>query len=136
MENKKIKSLFSSRKGQGKDFSQVGTETESLCNAWIQSSGIDELILKKKLDEDSFFINSHDTDGFAYFSLEVDNKPLALPFVWHGMMNVSKIDFYTDLMLLLYHIVGKMTNKKNIILTENKIKELGMKIPGLGSDFN
>ena len=136
MENKKIKSLFDSRKGQGKDFSQVGTETESLCNAWIQSSGIDELILKKKLDEDSFFINSHDTDGFAYFSLEVDNKPLALPFVWHGMMNVSKIDFYTDLMLLLYHIVGKMTNKKNIILTENKIKELGMKIPGLGSDFN
>lgn len=124
MRNKKLLSRFNSQKGKGKEFSNVANQTEELFNAWLSSSCVEDEALQKHLDSEGFNINSHDSKGFAYVSLEVDDKPIALPFIWHGMMGTKKIDFYTDVMLLIFYLLGKMKNENNKKLVEEKLQDM------------
>ena len=94
----------------------------------MAASGLDKKTLGMKLDKKNFHINSHDTKGFAYISLEVDNKPIAAPFVWHAMLGISKADFYTDALLVMFHVLAFMNNEENKKIIEKKLQELKSKV--------
>lgn len=121
---KNILSQFNSRKRDGRKFSEVANETEELFSAWLSTSGIEDSELQAALNSEKFGINSHDSNGFAYVSLEIGNKPIALPFIWHGLMESSKKNFYTDVMLIMFYMLGKINNEENKKLVEKNLQEM------------
>lgn len=98
---------------KAKNFSKVANEIEKKCQCWLEESKINEEIFLTHLNSDGLDINWNDTNGFVYVSFEEDGRPFVLPFIWHGLMDINKANFYVDTMLMMYHLLGKVTNEKN-----------------------
>lgn len=107
-------------KGNGKQFSDVAREMESVFDSWLVYSRLTGQQFKAAIcsGTNCKIEECHDGQGNRFVSILIDGKQIGEPFLWQHDGGVALDDFYVNTMLLLLLASSKYENKS----FENAVK--------------
>ena len=111
--------------GKGKEYSEVGVQTEVLLSQWLAASNMTEDELIYRLEGDTFNIGVFfEGESMNIIMFDEESGNIGVPIVLNNAELESSTESRMDAALLLLHISQKTTNAK----VENKIREFAKKL--------
>lgn len=98
--------------GKGDEWSKVAREIEGVFYQWLEYSGLDEMTFQTRISQNPYRIEERVMDNAdRETTVYAGFRPVGEPLIWQADGGVSLEDYHCNLILLLFFMAGKCSNK-------------------------